>query len=136
PCQIDPKESDELLPEGIIKDRNDENKIRLAWVNGEVLRSPPMLRYNRYLRRTYYYFDEFDAEGKIIRYLFCGEYPFILSTLDQLTKSGQISSAQKYNEYLRFCSMLNRIIQMQFLQNSIKIIYFNDYLGIDSTNCK
>ncbi|CAF0970593.1 unnamed protein product [Adineta ricciae] len=134
PCTADPKESDEIPPEGIIKDRNDEKKIRLAWVNGEVLRSRPMYRYNRYLRRTYYYFDEFDIEGHIIRYLFCGEHPFILSTLHQLTKSEQISSSQKYNEYLRFCSMLNRIIEIESLQNSIKLISFNDYGGIDSIN--
>ena len=34
PCTTNPKESDEILPEGIIKDRNNETKIRLAWTNG------------------------------------------------------------------------------------------------------
>jgi hypothetical protein len=33
----------------------------------EVLRSPPMIHYNRYLRRTFYYVDEIDNNNEIIR---------------------------------------------------------------------
>ncbi|UJR38541.1 hypothetical protein I4U23_031208 [Adineta vaga] len=135
PDTIIPNESDQIILQGTIKDRNDHEKIQLAWANNEVLRSPPMYRYNRYLRRTYYYFDEFDSHGNIIRYLFCGEYPYILSILDQLTKSGQISLTQKYDEYLRFCSMLQRILQFNHLSDSIKLIYFNDNDGIDTIDC-
>lgn len=33
----------------------------------EVLRSRPMARYNRYLRRTFYYIDEVNANGRTVR---------------------------------------------------------------------
>ncbi|CAF3496637.1 unnamed protein product [Rotaria sp. Silwood1] len=93
-----------------------------------------MLHYNRYLRRTFYYIDEIDNNDKIIRYLFCGEYPYILSILGQLEQNGQISRAQKRDEYLRFCNMLNRILVIENLSESIKLIQIDDEDRTETTH--
>ncbi|CAF0930500.1 unnamed protein product [Rotaria sordida] len=111
---------------GTIIDPDNPKSIHLATINGEVLRSRPMHHYNRYLRRTFYYIDEIDKNNKLVRYLFCGEYPYILSILGQLEQSGQISRAQKRDEYLRFCNMLNRILAIENLTESIKLIQIDD----------
>jgi hypothetical protein len=99
-----------------------------------------MKELNRYLRRTFYYVDEIDQNNEVIRvrriffrknliflqYLFCGEYPNILSTLDQLEKRGEISNIEKHDEYLRFCNILHRLVQLNNLSESIELIQYND----------
>ncbi|CAF0831061.1 unnamed protein product [Adineta steineri] len=126
PDTVIPIESDEIILRGTIKDPDEPNRIRLAFVNGEVLQSRPMLQYQRYLRRTYYYVDVINTDNEKIRYLFCGEYPYILSILDQLEKCHLISKSQKYDEYIRFCNMLNHLLQFSNLSDSIKLIQYND----------
>ncbi|CAF2140521.1 unnamed protein product [Rotaria magnacalcarata] len=118
----------ETIPlQGTIIDPHDPTSIHLATVaGGEILRSKPMTHYNRYLQRTFYYIDEIVDHNKIIRYLFCGEYPYILSILGQLERNGLISRAQKRDEYLRFCSMLNRMLAIENLSESIKLIQIDD----------
>jgi hypothetical protein len=38
-----------------------------------------------------------------------------------------MSADQKHDEYLRFCNMLNRLIQFNNLSQSIKLIQYNDH---------
>ena len=50
----------------------------------------------------------------------------ILSTLNHMEKLGLITSDQRRDEYLRFCNMLQRLIDVNGLSSSIKLIVFND----------
>ncbi|CAF1165094.1 unnamed protein product, partial [Rotaria sordida] len=120
------QENQETFLEGTIRDPVEPNRIKLAYVHNKVLRSPKMIHYNRYLRRTYYYIDVIDENGEIIRYLFCAEYPYIMSILDQLYQMGQISRAQKRDEYVRFCNILQRLIELDPWPESIRLIQFDD----------
>lgn len=49
----------------------------------------------------------------------------ILSVLDQLERSGHITAAQKYDEYVRFCNMLDRLLRYTNLSDSIRLILYN-----------
>lgn len=49
-----------------------------------------------------------------------------MSILRQLEEIHHISSAQKHEEYFRFCNMLKRIIAIENLSESIKVIEFDD----------
>ncbi len=49
-----------------------------------------------------------------------------MSTLNRIEKIGLISKAQKRDEYLRFCNMINRILILDNLSESIKLIQFDD----------
>lgn len=64
----------------------------------------------------------------MLKYLFSGEYPNILSTIDQLEKCRLISSIEKLDEYYRFCNILHRLIEYNHLSESIQIIQYNDQI--------
>lgn len=49
-----------------------------------------------------------------------------MSILGQLEKCGILSKTQKRDEYLRFCNMLNRILVIENLSESIKLIQIDD----------
>jgi hypothetical protein len=49
----------------------------------------------------------------------------ILSTLYHMEKLGLITSEQRHDEYLRFSSMLQRLIDVNGLSSSVKLILFN-----------
>jgi hypothetical protein len=51
--------------------------------------------------------------------------------LYQLEQTRQITKAQKRDEYLRFCNMLNRLLHINNLLDSIKIIAFDNEVVSD-----
>ncbi|CAF1557190.1 unnamed protein product [Rotaria sp. Silwood1] len=126
PDTIGCQESQEIFLEGTIRDPIEPDRIHLAYAHNKVLQSPDMIHYNRCLRRTYYYIDVLDENQEIIRYLFCAEYPDIMSILDQIYRIGQINRAQKRDEYMRFCNILQRLIDLDPWPESIRLIQFDD----------
>ncbi|CAF3264492.1 unnamed protein product [Rotaria sp. Silwood2] len=49
-----------------------------------------------------------------------------MSILDQIYQIGQINRAQKRDEYMRFCNMLQRLIDLDPWPESIRLIQFDD----------
>ncbi|CAF5022372.1 unnamed protein product, partial [Rotaria sp. Silwood1] len=120
------QENQGIFLEGTIRDPIEPDRIHLAYAHNKVLQSPDMIHYNRCLRRTFYYIDVLDENQEIIRYLFCAEYPDIMSILDQIYQIGQINRAQKRDEYMRFCNILQRLIDLDPWPESIRLIQFDD----------
>ncbi|CAF5161033.1 unnamed protein product, partial [Rotaria sp. Silwood1] len=114
------QENQGIFLEGTIRDPIEPDRIHLAYAHNKVLQSPDMIHYNRCLRRTFYYIDVLDENQEIIRYLFCAEYPDIMSILDQIYQIGQINRAQKRDEYMRFCNILQRLIDLDPWPESIR----------------
>ncbi|CAF0778447.1 unnamed protein product [Didymodactylos carnosus] len=67
PDSVKLKEEDKDNVKGIINDPDKPGRIQLAYANCEVLRSREMEHFNRYLRRTFYYVDEENEKGEIVR---------------------------------------------------------------------
>ncbi|CAF1549499.1 unnamed protein product, partial [Didymodactylos carnosus] len=115
---------------GTIIDPDKPERIKVAYVTqGDqrtVLCSPKMAHFGRFLFRTFYYVDELNENGDIIRYLFSAEYPYILSTLHHMELLKDLTIDQKRIEYLRFCNIFQRILITHQLTDSVKIIMYDD----------
>lgn len=49
-----------------------------------------------------------------------------MSILDQIHQIGQISRSQKRNEYIRFCNMLQRLIDLDPWSESMRLLQVDD----------